>query len=324
MSLILIGITVVGVLYFQKNNASLPKQPNNLPKQVQPPPSTYNFPEIPRNATFTYTGTRAAPSSLQKYNITQVATPAALVSLGETLSTKIGYSSTPSSALIKNSFVFLREEGDSSFSLTKTKNTVAFTHQALRTSLPALRGTSSEDAAKSFLLSLKYIPEFYSLLYLGVDMNGVEGVGVLDSPQPRLTKHLFGISLNNVPVLTTEFSQSWALVISDDQLRPRLITGVLPYQTATPSDVTQIVSPADAVANLNSRRGVLLSVSHPSGDHFGEDPSFIQATIDDFLLVYAPVDNSLVPAYIFSGVGITKENQRQRFDALVLAATSEK
>lgn len=320
----LIGMMVAAAAFFQKKQTSLPVPSNRSPEQVQPPPAVYNFPDIPKGAIFTYTGLKTAPSSLQQYTITQTALPSALTSLGGAISDKIGYTATPSSTLIKDSFVFLREEGDNSFSLTKTKNTVAFTHQALRTSLPAIQNASSEEAARSYLTSLNYIPAFYSLSYFGADTNSLEGVGVLDKPSPILTKHLFGISLNNTPILTTEFSLSWALVVSDDQLRPRMITGVVPFQTATPSDVVHVVSPADAVDNLNKGRGVLLGVSNPTGDYFGELPSFTRATIEDFSLVYAPVDNVLVPAYVFSGVGLTEENKQQSFEALVLAASSTK
>lgn len=305
----------VALLYLVLGNPSKKQTPQQTNRQVVVPTlvPAKALVTIPSNTNFSYVGNKAFPNQLPIFSVSQAPSSDALRQEAEKYSTVLGFSTVPSVATIKSNFIYTREQPPQYFTYTKTLSTTALTYQNDE-------AKPQNKTAESFIETLNFFHSPFSLVYLGVNNNNMEGVGVADIPSPVLTKHLFGLSLQGVPVYTHEYSPSWAFIITDDSSRVRMATLVAPYSLDATTKSVSLISPKDAVANLGNG-GALLGVSNPSGDYFDPSITLSSGTVTDFSIAYVFQDNALVPAYILRGTGAGPDKQTREFNALILAST---
>lgn len=326
---VLFGVIAAGIAFAvtRQNKRVGPRQtiaPTPSAITVEPPPRTINFPPMPTGASFVYSGpTKQIPSAVSTYRYTEALSPPVLNGLADSLSTQFNIQSTPSAIIEGQSFMYTRNDKYRSFALVKTKDIVSVTYQRIlvEDSTMVLKGDSSSAAVSFFspLASLSGGASFYALL---ADAGSFEGVVILERPIPPLKNYLFGISIQNVPILTKEYTRRWASLTIDNNGAVRILNYIA-APTIIPLAQTPVIQPAQAVQNLNAGRGAILWITQTTGDPYGVTPSFVRGVLTDFSLVYIHKNGTLVPAYLFNGEGVSPTGAKQAFEALVLAATPQ-
>lgn len=326
----LLGVIIIVAALFvpsRAKQAGVPKTatPTPMPVRVEPPPRTIEFPQIPTGASFVYSGKpKAVPTSMPVYRYSETQSPSALNKLADTQSSNFGIHGTPSATVEGQSFMYTRNDEYRSFSLSKTKNVVSVTYQrALVEDATMFLKESSQNAAVSFFTSLLSLPGVASYYSLPGGDRYFEGVVVLERPVPELTDYPFGISIQNVPALTREYTKRWASIIVDDKKAVRVLN-YIPFPSVTFLTQTTIIRPEGAIQNINDGRGNLLWITQTTGEQYGVTPSFQKGVLTDFSLVYVYQENSLIPAYLFTGSGLTPAGTQQVFEVLVLAVPSQR
>lgn len=326
----LLGVIIIITALFvpsRAKQAGAPKTVTPAPTsvRVEPPPRTIEFPQIPTGASFVYSGKpKAVPASVPIYRYSETQSPSVLNNLADTQSSNFGIQGTPSAIIEGQSFMYTRGDKHRSFSLSKTKGVVNISYQRILVEdATMLLKESSQNAALSFFGSFLSLSEGASYYGLPGGDGYFEGVVVLERPVPKLTAYPFGISIQNVPVLSREYTKSWASVIVDDKKAIRVLN-YIPFPSVTFLTQTPIIQPEGAIQNINEGRGNLLWITQTTGEQYGVTPSFQKGVLTDFSLVYIYQGNSLVPAYLFTGAGLAPSGAQQIFEVLVLAVPPQK
>jgi len=333
--LLIIALVLVGVAAFiaaifaaGKSNAPGPaglRSPTPSLVAVGSPPKTIEFPPIPAGAKFVYSGKRKdVPSSMPLYRYTETPSPTSLNKLADSLSGQFGLQSTPSATIEGQSFMYTRNDQYRSFALSKTKDIVSVTYQRIlvKDGTMVLQEDSQNGAASFFapLLSLSPGVLFYAL---PGGMRSFEGVVILERPIPPLKNYLFGISIQNIPILTKEYTRRWASLTVDNMGAVRILNFVA-SPAVSPFSNTSIIPLELAVQNLNEGNGVILWITQESGEQYGVAPSFTRGALTDFSLVYIHRGGILLPAFLFTGEGVSPSGVKQIFETLVLAVPTQK
>lgn len=307
----------------RQNQRALPAAtPAPTPESVPPLPNVQNFPNVPPGTTFIYDGLqKSTPETLPTYQVGPDMTISSLNSLATRMSDGLGFTATPSAAVIKGSFVFVRNQDPLSFYLARNDSGVSLSYQRLLAANVPRSSVPTDKIASAFLGQLNISPAPYSLSPLGQQTNMGESIAIGDIPVPQLYKYGFGVSITNVPVLTTDHTLQWGIVVVDENGIVRLTKTTLPYPSPMPVGNSRLVSLQSALAGLAAGRGVLVSVSGPEQNYFDAvPPSFSRGVVSDFAIVYAKTGDRLVPAYRLVGSGQTQDGKTQSFEALVLAS----
>jgi hypothetical protein len=254
------------------------------------------------------------------YTFTETLTTSALNAIANSVSTQFGVLATPSATIDGQSFIYTKNEENRSFSLSKTKDIVSVSYQRIFVDDETMiLKENTQSAALLFFSPLFSLPAGMSLYSIPSGNIPLEGVVIVERPLPTLTSHVFGIVVNNIPLLTKEYTSRWASAILDDKGAVRILNYILAPNITAAGELS-IVSIDEAVANLNAGRGAILWVTQATGSQYGATPSFKEAALTDVALVYVYQNNALVPAYQFEGNATTLSGVLQTFSALVLAA----
>lgn len=314
-------LSVLVVLFFSlfSKPKEVSKETNKKVVEVSSLITTEGLPKISGAITFTYQGTKVAPTTLPAYQGALPTGSQMLRPIGENISTILGITATASSAIINNYYLYLREQPPQHFSLTQMGENVTISYQLNKTpSLPA-SSTPAKEKAQEFFINLNIFPSTLLFTYQKQVSAGLEGGGIPEYPQPILTNHVFGLLLGDYYLLTPVYNQSWAFASIDQTGTVRFASTTIPYSNIIETTRVSLITPEDAVSNLALGRGVVTSVSSMKGDYFGEDVAFTEGLVNDYDLVYIYQKGSILPAYRLLGVGQTPEGP-QGFEAIVLAS----
>jgi hypothetical protein len=319
----LIAVIAFVTTYINNKNA---KQQNRGPAAptilVDPPPRIIEVPEIPEGAIFIYSGPdKPIPPSLPVYGYTESLSGAALLSLGNKISSSFGLISSPSALIDGDYFAYTRNDEYKSFSLSNTKNVVNVTYQRILVEDTSLFVQTDGQSLPSFFLPLLSLSGDAMIYPIQMDKTVFDGVVLLETPTPDVTNFGFGISLNNHPLLTRENTKRWASALIDNRGAVRILN-YIPAPTVTRRQDVPIVPLNEAVANINAARGDILWITQTTGEEYGVTPSFAEGVLNDFSLVYVYQNNRLAPAYLFNGSGKAQTGDTQIFEVLVLAVPS--
>lgn len=307
----------------QKNKQikTVPRAPSVF---VDSPPSIITVPDIPGAASFIYTGIqKTIPSTLPTYQYTEDLSSNTLYALGDKVSSRFSVTGSPSAVIDGDYFAYMRNEEYKWFSLSKTKNIVSVSYQRLLTQDATLVVQNDNLSVLSYFSELLTLPQSMALSSLPAGRAPADGVIFLDPSPPTASNYSYGILINGFPLLTRENTLRWASALVDGRGAIRILNYLVPPSITTSWGVS-IISLADAVANINSRRGELLWITQTTGEEYGVVPSFGNGELTSFTLVYVYQNNSLVPAYLFEGSGTAKTGEKQIFEALVLASPSSR
>jgi hypothetical protein len=320
----------VGVILFFLQRVSRPGTTDILPSPstipVETAPRTINFPPIPQDASFTYSGSpKAIPEALTVYQYSYTTAPQALTTFATKISSELGLQSTPSAIIDGQSFAFTRTDKNKSFVLAETNDLVSITYQrnlVEDSSLFFQEDTAS--AAASFFSSFFPLPTNALFTFLSSNSGDgmYEGIVILERPIPDLKDYVFGLSIQSVPLLTTEYTNRWASTIIDNRGAVRVANFILP-PVVTPAGQTRLISIEQAMKNINEGRGSLVWITQTTGDQYGVVPSFKKGTLTDVSLVYIHRQGKLIPAYLFDGSGPSENGTLQVFSLLVLATAMQ-
>jgi len=319
----LIIITVAVGAWFESRTREKPSFSQKLPLPtvyVEPPPRSIDFPITPSGTIFEYVGSEIQiPTTLPLYAVTQDVSINALMSLAESLSTRLGFAASPSAVISGDTFSYLRNEKEKSFVLSKTKNIIAFSYQQLRA--PAgISLSPPELSANAFVHSVFSLPQEISLKNLGAFDDGFDGLVVLERPVPGLFGYTWGFSVGGYGLLTQEYSPDWIQSVVDERGVIRSMSYVIPPTKLALQGTTAVISLTDAVANLNAGRGALVGVTQGEALGYGTTPAFVNAKILNAALYYLVLGSALHPAYFFEGAGTTASGATQQFIAVVMAS----
>lgn len=325
---IILFVVITGVVvWFQfasnQKRTSLPvPSPAPTPQSVQPLPDRQAFPAPPPGTTFTYAGPeKPIPESIMTYQIGSTTPDSELNNLATHLSTRLAFSASASAGTIKGNFVFVINEEERSFYLTRNAAGINLSYQ-LRLATRAQPSSSNPDViARSFINQLNVFPPIYSVSSLGQLPASGEDILVKDIPPPKIYKYGFGLLINTVPILTSQYSLSWGVIAVDERGVVRLAKAALPFSSLSPENNTKIVSLESALRGLHEGRGALVRISGLNQNYFDVFPAFANGVMSDFTIVYVITGNRLVPAYRFLGSGLTQDGKTQSFEAVVLASS---
>lgn len=315
-----LGLGIV-VGYLLSSGRPQPTAPQEEPViVVDPPPRTVEFPQLPAGAIFSYDGPKKEfPASLMAYHVAPTASSRTQVeAFSLALAPKFGFEGSPSAFWRSGAFAATWDTEPASLSVSFSKDVLSFSLSQRRVSPSALR-TVSPDAIIAALSSIITYPAGATLRPLEQRTGGFDGVVVLDSPGP-LTGYSFGLSILDIPVLTSEYLQQWASAVADSGGVVRVLSAIVPFRSLTPAGEVALISLADAIANMNAGRGAVLWITDetaPPG--YGTTPTITNAVVHDAELVYVAVGETLRPAYLLAGSG-EQSTVVQSFEALVFAS----
>lgn len=319
-------IVVVGlILWFQfvrsQKQALLPTPtPTPALESVQPLPDRQSFPSILPGTTFTFVGPeKPVPESITTYKIGAALADSELNSLANLLSKQLGFTASASAGIIKGNFVFVINEGARSFYLTRNAAGTNLSYQVRLAAQNQLQTPTPDVIADNFIHQLNIFPSSYTTSPLGQQPTVGEDILVKDIPPPKIYAYGFGLLLNNIPILTPQYSFSWGLVAVDGRGLVRLAKVAFPFSAPSPGGNIKIVSLENALRGLSVGKGALVRMTSLNKDYFDVAPAFTNGVVSDFTIVYVAAENRLVPAYRFLGTGVTPEGKTQSFEAVVLA-----
>lgn len=311
---------LAGLLFSRRAPAPTPQEIGPV-VEVDPPPRTVEFPQLPAGARFSYDGPKVAlPISATTYHITSPATTKREVETKAlALASRFFLEGSPSAFWRSGVFAATWDTEPVSLSVSFSKDILSFSLSQRRTTPLSLRLPSPADAPR-LVSNYAALPAGAGFVVQESRSEGFDGVVVLDVPTVPLTGYSLGLAVLGTPVLTSEYSEQWAGVIADSFGVVRVLSVVVPFQSLTPAGEASLVSVADAVANLNEGRGALLWITDetaPPG--YGTTPIITSAVVHEITLVYVVVGDSLRPAYLMTGSG-EESTVVQNFQALVFAS----
>lgn len=303
-------IVLTAVLLFFRQQPGTLTGPAVSPT-LAPPAPTGIF-QQPPNVAFSFASPPVIPATLPTY----VTNPLPLTSVEQTANKAVpalGLSASASTIIRGNSYTKTWSRGnDASLKITQTGDSISVSFTQSKTNQTP--GSITPDVAvQQFLLLLIPPTTGFSIRASGTSPGPFDGLLVLDTPPPvSFQNYFYTYILSSYPVLTAGLSLTPISVIADSGGIIRFAYIVPPPASYSIAQTVSLLSPDQVLVSLTAGRGTLLDTYNPQNPEQGAVPNFSKFVIETAQIVYAPKNNTLLPALYMTGTGSSSSGTSQK------------